>query len=82
MDDSNPAQRMYMRLAASLRDEITSGLRAPGAPLPSLTRLCQMHSCSRRTGGHAMQVLEDEGLVYREPGLGYFVAVRRRNHEE
>jgi DNA-binding GntR family transcriptional regulator len=29
-----------------------------------------------------MQVLEDEGLVYREPGLGYFVAVRRRNHEE
>jgi GntR family transcriptional regulator len=82
MDDSNPLQRMYMRLAASLRDEIISGLRVPGSPMPSLARLCEMHGCSRRTSGHAMQVLENGGLIYREPGLGYFVAVYRKIHDK
>ncbi len=76
MDDSNPDQRLYMRLAGSLREEIMKGLRAPGSKLPSITSLCRLHNLSRRTGGHAMQILENEGLVYREPGLGYYVAVR------
>ena len=78
MDDGNPQQRMYIRLAASLREEIESGMRAPGSQLPSITSLCTLYGLSRRTGGHAMQVLEHEGLVYREPGLGYFVAAHHR----
>jgi hypothetical protein len=82
MDDSNPEQRIYLRLAALLREEITNGLLAPGSPVLSITSLCKVRDCSRRTGGHALQTLESEGLVYRVPGRGYFIAVHHRNHDE
>jgi DNA-binding GntR family transcriptional regulator len=75
MDDSNPVQRMYLHAAASLRDEIESGLRPPASKLPPIGALCAMKGISRQTAGKAMRVLEKEGLAYREPGLGWFVAV-------
>lgn len=81
MDDSNPDQRRYMRLAESLREEITSGLLAPGSPIPSIGSLTQMHNCSRRTAGHAMEILVKEGLAYRQPGLGYFAAVHHGSRD-
>lgn len=65
--------RQYMRLAAYLRAEITSGRLAPGHRVPSITDLCREYDTSRRTAGKAMQVLEKESLLLRVPGLGYFV---------
>jgi DNA-binding GntR family transcriptional regulator len=65
--------RQYMRLAAYLRAEITSGRLAPGHRVPSITDLCRKYDTSRRTAGKAMQVLEKESLLLRVPGLGYFV---------
>jgi GntR family transcriptional regulator len=65
--------RQYMRLAAVLREQITSGKLPPGSRVPSITVLCRAHQTSRRTGGKAMQILEEEALVHRVPGLGYFV---------
>jgi GntR family transcriptional regulator len=76
VDDSNPVQRLYLRIAASVKDEIESGVRAPGSKLPSIAELCKSHCISRQTAGKAMHVLQREGLIYRELGLGWFVAVR------
>ena len=59
-----PDPRAYRRLAALLRDQITSGILAPGAQLPPIGALCHQH-------GHSRQ---DEGVICRLPGLGYFVA--------
>jgi DNA-binding GntR family transcriptional regulator len=75
MDDNNPEQRKYMRLAASLREEIRTGLRAPGARMPTIAVLTEQHGVSRQTAGKTMKVLAREGLIYREHGLGWFVAV-------
>jgi DNA-binding GntR family transcriptional regulator len=75
MDDTYPEQRTYMRVAARLREEIGNGLLAPGSAMPSITSLCKVDNCSRRTLGHALRILENEGLVYRVAGLGYFVTV-------
>jgi DNA-binding GntR family transcriptional regulator len=77
MDHANPEQRKYLLAAALLKDEIRTGLRAPGAKLPSITELCQEHHISRQTAGKAMRVLAKDELIYREPGLGWFVAVPR-----
>lgn len=66
--------RQYIRLAAYIRDQITSGSLAPGESVPSITVLCRRYHTSRRTAGKAMQVLERESLLLRVPGLGYFVA--------
>ena len=62
-----------MRLAAFIREQIRDGKLAPGGPLPSIAALRRDQGHSRQTAGKAMRVLADEGLIYRVPGLGYYV---------
>lgn len=73
-DESDP--RAYVRLAARLRRQIADGTLAPGMPTPSITSLCQELGHARQTCAKALRILEDEGLVNRVPGLGYFVTRR------
>ncbi len=63
-----------MRLAAIIRQQIAEGTLTRGARLPSIAVLRRDHGHSRQTVGKAMHVLEDEGLIYRVPGLGYYVS--------
>jgi DNA-binding GntR family transcriptional regulator len=65
--------RAYMRLAASIRAQIASGAYPAGQPLPSIRELREASGHSRQTVGKAMWVLGCEGLIWRVPGLGYFV---------
>jgi GntR family transcriptional regulator len=69
-----PDPRAYRRLAALLRDQITSGMIVPGAQLAPIGELRRQHGHSRQTVAKAMGVLQQEGLICRWPGLGYFVA--------
>jgi DNA-binding GntR family transcriptional regulator len=69
-----PDPRAYRRLAALLRDQITSGMIAPGVQLPAIGELRRQHGHSRQTVTKAMGVLQEEGLICRWPGLGYFAA--------
>ena len=65
--------RAYIRIAAVLRERITAGELVPGHATPSITRLCADHGVARQTAAHALHVLQDAGLVYQVPGLGYHV---------
>lgn len=62
-----------MRLASQLRRELGEGTYAPGTPVPSITTLSQRHGHARQTCAKALRILEDEGLLRRFPGLGYYV---------
>ena len=70
-DESDP--RAYVRLAARLRREIAEGKLTPGMPTPSITTLSQQYGHARQTCAKALRTLEDEGLLTRIPGLGYYV---------
>lgn len=70
-DESDP--RAYVRLAARIRKDIADGKLAPGHPTPSITTLSQEYGHARQTCAKALRVLEDEGLLTRVPGLGYYV---------
>jgi GntR family transcriptional regulator len=63
-----------MRLAALIRRQIADGKLSPGGQLPSIAALRRDQGHSRQTVGKAMHVLEGEGLIYRVPGLGYYVS--------
>src|SRR5438067_13298461 len=58
------------RIAAGLRDEITSGALGPGALMPSEPELARDHGVSRQTARAALQTLEQEGLVTVRPRRG------------
>ena len=70
-DESDP--RAYVRLAALIRRDIANGTLQPGMPTPSITTLSQQYGHARQTCAKALRVLEDEGLLTRIPGLGYYV---------
>jgi DNA-binding GntR family transcriptional regulator len=42
-------------------------------PTPSITTLSQQYGHARQTCAKALRTLEDEGLLVRIPGLGYYV---------
>ena len=66
--------RPYVRLAARLRREILTGRLTPGHPVPSITALSREFGHARPTCSKAMRLLEQEKLLVRAPGLGYYVA--------
>lgn len=73
-DDSELTDpRAYRRLAAVIRQEISEGRLGRGQPTPSVTSLSLGYGHARQTCSKALRILEQERLVARFPGLGYYV---------
>ncbi len=80
--DKNIRIPYYEQLADMLRQEITER-KSEGEvfQLPSENELAERHGITRATVRHALDVLEQEGWIYREKGKGSFAAVRRVQHD-
>lgn len=70
----HPALPSYYRVADELRRHIASGDFPPGARLPTESELCRRYALSRGTVIHALDHLEQQGLIVRQQGRGTFVA--------
>ena len=66
-----PAQ--YRRIAAELKERITSGDLAPGDALPSEAAIVRKYDVSRGTARQALSELEGTGLIVAVHGKGRFV---------
>lgn len=69
---------LYRKIAAALREQITSGALQPGDKLPSETRLVEQFGVSRDTIRDATSLLVNEGLVFHVPGRAGGMVVRDR----
>jgi GntR family transcriptional regulator len=70
----------YYQIAEILRDTIEDAASESvqgEAALPSESEMCALYQVTRGTVRHALELLEREGLVYREKGRGTFMRRRR-----
>ncbi len=63
----------YKMIYDELKDAIQEGEYGPGAKLPDEITLCQIYACSRMTVKKALDILVEEGMIYRKQGQGSFV---------
>ncbi|MFD1320835.1 GntR family transcriptional regulator [Micromonospora sonneratiae] len=70
MIDPRRDRALYRQLADLLRQQISEGELAPGAPLPSETTLAQTHGLARPAVRQAIALLRAEGLVTTSRGYG------------
>lgn len=67
------ADSKHERVKSHLQTEILDGNYVAGEKLPSEKRLGEYFKASRVTIRHALQALENEGLIYKRQGVGTFV---------
>ena len=70
------AEPMYRKIAQDLREQIESGLIAPGEQLPTELVLRDRYGASRNTVRDAVKWLMTRGLVETRPGQGTFAIER------
>jgi GntR family transcriptional regulator len=72
---------MYHQLKELVSEKIESGEWAPGHRLPTEAELSREFGVSRITVRHAMQLLQNQGLLERKQGRGTFVAQPKVAHD-
>ncbi|MBT2385339.1 TetR/AcrR family transcriptional regulator C-terminal domain-containing protein [Streptomyces sp. ISL-11] len=70
---ATPAPAPYLRIAAELRDRITSGELRAGEKVPSTRQITQEWGVAMATATKVLAVLRREGLVRAVPGVGTVV---------
>ena len=64
---------IYVELAETLQQQISSGQYPVGSTLPPEMTLCEMHGVSRFTARAALAALQRQGYVTRKPRVGSVV---------
>jgi len=79
---------LYHRIFLALRDQIVNGAYDWYEPMPTEKQLCSEYAVSRATIRHALDLLEEDGLIVRRQGartyakaFGYQASQQRRNLE-
>lgn len=72
-----PGRPRHEQISDWLRQQIEEGTYEIDAQLPSESQLGERFGVSRITVRRALQTLENEGLIYRQQGLGSFVKDNR-----
>lgn len=71
---------LYYQVAKVLKERIEKGQLLPGHRIQPEFDLVEEFGVSRHTIREALSMLENEGLVYRQPGLGTFVQSKKYSY--
>jgi GntR family transcriptional regulator len=72
---------LYNQIEEELRGQIESGELGPLAQVPSETELAERFTVSRMTARKALDRLVGDGMLFRQPGKGTFVAPLKLSHQ-
>lgn len=75
MDDSKP---IFIQLAETIEDEILAGTLPEESQVPSTNEFAQFYRINPATAGKGVNLLVEEGILYKKRGIGMFVAAGAR----
>ena len=77
VDHFDPTPK-HLQIAAIVREQIRAGELEPMTPIPSESRMEQIHGVARDTARKAVRLLASEGWVFTIASRGTFVSPRDR----
>lgn len=73
MSDLAESLPIYIRIVEGIKEAILSGQLLEESQIPSTTHLSKEYKINIATVNKAINILVDEGLVYKKRGIGMFV---------
>ena len=74
----NSEKPIYLQLAEAIEDDIIKGIFAEEAQVVSTTELAVNLRINPATAGKGVNLLVDEGILYKKRGVGMFVSTGAR----
>src|SRR6185369_1570405 len=71
MDESRP---IFQQIAEQIENDIISGALPEETQVPSTNEFAAFHRINPATAGKGVNLLVDEGFLYKKRGIGMFVA--------
>ena len=71
MDESRP---IFQQIAEQIENDIISGVLPEETQVPSTNEFATFHRINPATAGKGVNLLVDEGILYKKRGIGMFVA--------
>lgn len=75
MDDSRP---LFEQIAESVENDILSGALPEETQVPSTNEFAAFHRINPATAGKGVNLLVDDGILYKKRGIGMFVTTGAR----
>jgi GntR family transcriptional regulator len=72
--DLSGEKPIFLQIAEGLEDAVLSGALPEGGQLPSITELSVQYTINPATALKGINLLVDQGAVYKKRGVGMFVA--------
>lgn len=76
IDDSKP---IFLQIAELIENEIVDGTLVEEAQVPSTNEFAAFHRINPATAAKGVNLLVDEGILYKRRGIGMFVATGARS---
>ena len=76
LDDNSP---LFLQIKDWIEDQIINGAFAADEQIPSTTQIVQFHKINHITASKGVNLLVDEGILYKKRGIGIFVSKGARN---
>ena len=79
MLDLSSDKSIYLQIAESIENEILLGNLKEEEQAPSTNQFAKVYQINPATAGKGLNLLVDEGILYKKRGIGMFVADGARN---
>ncbi|PZM62375.1 GntR family transcriptional regulator [Paenibacillus dendritiformis] len=75
IDDDRP---IFVQIAERIEDDIIEGRLPEESPVPSKNQFASFYQINPATAAKGVNLLADEGILYKKRGIGMFVAAGAR----